>query len=244
MGAAPSHPPEFQAAGVLDAHPDGMLIVDELGVVRYANPAAAAAFEARMELIVGRQFSLSLQHGQTIEIRGASRRLLQARCVPATWRGRAARLVCLTDITDARRTEEQLKELVLRLDVSTDRALTDLDQLDVVCEALNALTEAARGLHGRLLASQVLLVRQAADLLAEHGELLAPALARNQELGMLPELLDEVASELCSESAAATETADHLHRALGRLRTRVRHLLDREARSQLGAQSADASSEA
>jgi PAS fold len=214
---------DFHPVAVLDAHPDGILVVDQDGVVRYANPAAALAFDAKLATMIGRQFSLPLEGNHCLEIRAAGDRLLRMRCRPTLWAGNAARLVCLTDVTEVRRTEHQLQALAQRLE-ERDHPVTDIDQLDLVCDELEALARSADALYGRLRASPILLVRQVADLCEEHAELLRPVLEQDPELRRLPALLEDLANELQVENTSETETADQLRRALGRLRARVRQV--------------------
>ena len=219
---------DFHPAAVLDAHPDGILVVDAEGIVRYANPAAAAAFETRVSTIVGRQFGVPIEGNRSVEIRATGDRLLRMRCRPTLWAGRPARLVCLTDVTDARRTEKQLQALAARLD-ERENPVTDIDQLDLVCDSLEGLARSADALYERLYASPVLLVRQAADLLAEHADALRPVIQRDPELRRLPDLIEDLAVEFQAENASECDTADHLRRALGRLRARVRQVQRRAA---------------
>jgi len=218
---------DFHPTAVLDSHPDGILVIDHAGVVRYANPAAAAAFDTVLDSMLGRQFSVPLDDKRVLEIKAPSGRLLRLRCVPTLWASRPARLVCLSD------GRVKLPEPVVRPVSRTEDELTVeslADQLDMLHESLESLHRSAGSLGDRLRASPVLLVQQAADTLADHAAAL-DALAPSEQVARLPDLLDDLARELNRDNATALETADQLQKTLGKLRAGLSGLRRRTTRS-------------
>jgi PAS domain S-box-containing protein len=94
---------------------DGVVLVDDDGNVRYANPAAFAIFNARTEGdLVGQQLGIPIVAGQTneldIPLASGSHRIVELRTADTTCRGERAHLVSLRDITDRKRAEQQLQE--------------------------------------------------------------------------------------------------------------------------------------
>lgn len=217
---------DFHPTAVLDSHPDGILVIDHAGVVRYANPAAASAFDTALESMLGRQFSVPIDDKKVLEIKGAGDRVLRLRCVPTLWASRPARLVCLTENRAAGR--PAVVREVPRAD--TESAAVLADHLDALHDSLDALQRSAGSLGDRLRASPVLLVQQAADTLADHAAAL-DALAPSEQVAQLPDLLEDLARELNRENATALETADQLQKTLGRLRAGL-HGLRRRTRSE------------
>lgn len=206
---------DFHPTAVLDAHPDGILVIDHAGVVRYANPAAASAFGTALDSMLGRQFSVPLDDKRVIEMKAPGGRMLRLRCVPTLWASRPARLVCLSDARG--RTEPPMRAVSQREALDAETAASLSDQLDALHDSLEALHRSAGTLGDRLRASPVLLVQQAADTLADHAAAL-DALAPSEQVARLPDLLDDLARELNRDNATALETADQLQKTLGRLR--------------------------
>ncbi len=84
---------------LLEHAPEGVIILDESGIVRYANPAAAAFLETEAEQLLHAAFGLPAKPdgvAQRIEIHvpGGSR-AMEIRAHTLTWRGVRALIVHL-----------------------------------------------------------------------------------------------------------------------------------------------------
>jgi hypothetical protein len=222
---------DFHPTAVLDSHPDGILVVDHSGVVRYANPAAAHAFDTSLECVVGRAFGVPLDEKRPVEVKSPQGRLVRLRCVPTLWASQPARLVCLTEVGEPKATPSTQVRVVGRDNGADDDPVANFaDQIDALHDALDALQRSAGNLGDRLRASPVLLVQHAADTLADHAAAL-DALAPSGQVARLPELLDDLARELGRENATAVEAAEQLHKTLGRLRSGLNGLRRKAVRS-------------
>jgi CheY-like chemotaxis protein len=124
MTAAPS--PEVQALArklaesearlhtLIDRNVDGVVIVDEEGVVRFANAAAAALFSKEPAELVGHTFGFPLVTREATEIDvftpGAAISVAEMRVVEITWEERPAYLASLRDVTARLHAEEVLRQ--------------------------------------------------------------------------------------------------------------------------------------
>ena len=110
------------------ANADGMLVLDEHGDVRHANPAAARLLGAAPDDLVGEPFGIPLaptdaeEEPDPVEIEihrpGHPARpegTAELRCSPCTWAGRPATLVSLRDVTERKRMVAELRESQRRL---------------------------------------------------------------------------------------------------------------------------------
>lgn len=108
---------------IIEAAPDGMVVVDRGGIVRYANAGAGLLAGREPRTWVGHPFDVPLQPGVTrelpIQVDGRER-VLEVRVTPAHWRGEPAWLASLRDLTALRNLER------LRAEVKERRRLDRL----------------------------------------------------------------------------------------------------------------------
>ncbi|MBF0191025.1 MAG: response regulator [Magnetococcales bacterium] len=90
---------------------DGILVVDQQGVVRFANPAVSTLFGGK-RLEVGDLFGFPVSAGETTELDtwlpGGLSRVLEMRVSAMHWRGQPSFLASLRDITDRKGVETEL----------------------------------------------------------------------------------------------------------------------------------------
>lgn len=99
---------------LLDAASDAILIVDHLGVVRYASSAANALFRRVRPHLVGEPFGYSMCDAEAIEIRASAPEpscVCEMRVVPFEWKGQPAFLASLRDVTLSRKNEARFRRL-------------------------------------------------------------------------------------------------------------------------------------
>ncbi|MBI4248977.1 MAG: PAS domain-containing protein, partial [Elusimicrobia bacterium] len=121
---------------IIKNNDDGILVVDSGGVVRFANPAAAALLRRNAQALVGRPFPYSAQAGKLTEVEiphaGGEPGVAELRATAILWEGQKAVLATLRDNTERKRSEEKLRqsEVQFRLiaeNVADLIALVDLD---------------------------------------------------------------------------------------------------------------------
>ena len=103
--------------GIVERLADGIVVVDEEGVIRFANPAAEALFGRVESQLVGTELGFPVVAGERAEIEvvrpGGETVTAELRIVDATWggEGTSARLVSLRDVTDRKRAEDRERQL-------------------------------------------------------------------------------------------------------------------------------------
>ena len=109
---------EAQLRKVIELNPDGMIIVDRNGTIRFANPAACTLWKRGLEEILGMPFGFPVVAGETVEIdilRDGGTMIGEMRSVDMDWQGENALLVSLRDITQRRRMEKEKADMEAHL---------------------------------------------------------------------------------------------------------------------------------
>ena len=95
---------------VVEKNSTGMLIVDEEGMVRFANPAADALLHREPGELVGQPLGIPLFAGDYVEIditrKNQEPGLAETRLDETEWEGKTAYLLSLGDITDRKQVED------------------------------------------------------------------------------------------------------------------------------------------
>lgn len=98
---------------LIDGNADGILVVDNFGLVQFANRAALALFGRGPERLIGHGIGLPFVAGETtsIDIIRPDGSALEAemRVVETVWNGEKALLASLRDISERRQLEEELR---------------------------------------------------------------------------------------------------------------------------------------
>lgn len=85
------------------ANADGIVIVDQCGTIRFANPAAEVLLDQSHEDLLNQPFGFPIVEGQNTEIdivRRGEPRVAEIRVVEIEWEGQRAFLASLRDITE------------------------------------------------------------------------------------------------------------------------------------------------
>jgi len=111
--------PAGQTSGlraIIERLPDGIVIVDRNGKIRFANPAAERLFDRTADELVGTDFGFPVFVGETTEIdivqrRGGGVVYAELRVVETEWDDDQVQLVSLRDITDRKQAQERAQQL-------------------------------------------------------------------------------------------------------------------------------------
>ena len=118
---------------------DAIVVLNRLGIIRFANPAAEAMFGRRSEELIGTSFGFPLVGETSTEIdilhSGGKRRVAEIRLVETEWGEEPAYLASLRDITVRKRDEDKLRKYE-RIMASTSSPIALLDR-DYNLEAEN-----------------------------------------------------------------------------------------------------------
>ncbi|GAB1716924.1 MAG: hypothetical protein NTAFB05_19660 [Nitrobacter sp.] len=98
---------------LIEKNADGIIVVDDDGVVLFANPAAEQLFARPADELVGTSIGIPFLAGETTEIivhqPNGSRISAEIRAVATAWNHRPARLASLRDISARKATDERLR---------------------------------------------------------------------------------------------------------------------------------------
>ena len=105
--------PDLRA--IVEMNADGIVIVDEAGIIRFTNPAAATLFGRDAALLAGAEFGFPLTVGEPAEVQivrpGGELVTAELRAARIRWEGEPSCLVTLRDVTDRKQAEEKAREL-------------------------------------------------------------------------------------------------------------------------------------
>jgi len=136
---------------IIQKNPDGVIIVDRAGVVRFVNTAAESLLHRKAGELIGRTFGFPIVPGEKMELdivrRGKEPAIVEMHVVEVEWEGEIVYLAALRDITDRKRAEEALRQSEERYRVLVDSApdaivLVDAEGKVVSC---NSATERFTG---------------------------------------------------------------------------------------------------
>ncbi|MEL6460457.1 MAG: ATP-binding protein, partial [Cyanobacteria bacterium J06621_15] len=100
---------EKQLRMLITRNPDGIVVVDKQGMVRFINPAALKLFNRKEEDLLGEVFGFPVAGEDNTEVdisTGTGKELIaQMRVVKVDWQGKIANLVTLRDITERKQAE-------------------------------------------------------------------------------------------------------------------------------------------
>jgi two-component system, OmpR family, sensor histidine kinase VicK len=105
-----------QLRNLIERNGDAIVVVDDAGLVQFANPAAESLFRRPAAELVGSELGLPVVVGETTEIDIVGQNEDQAgvaemRVMDTEWAGRHACLAVLRDITDRKRAELERQQL-------------------------------------------------------------------------------------------------------------------------------------
>jgi signal transduction histidine kinase/CheY-like chemotaxis protein len=107
-------PSAAELRSLLDKNADGMVVVDESGVVLFCNGAAAEIFGREAARLAGSPIGIPMAVGERTEIAvhrpDGSCSEIEMRVVETRWNGRPALLASLRDMCERRDLEEQLRQ--------------------------------------------------------------------------------------------------------------------------------------
>lgn len=98
---------------VIEANADGIVIVNQQGIIRFANPAAETLFARSQATLSGAMFGYPVVADKTTEIdivtAGGTIKVAEMRVVDIAWQHEPAYLASLRDITERKQGEEALQ---------------------------------------------------------------------------------------------------------------------------------------
>lgn len=105
---------EARFRDLIEQNADAIVVVDQAGIVRFANPAATRLFGRDRSALVGSAFGAPIVVGETSELdiaHNGTSRVAEMRVVTSEWEGERAFIASLRDITERKRSEGAARHL-------------------------------------------------------------------------------------------------------------------------------------
>ncbi|MGB3759154.1 MAG: response regulator [Rivularia sp. (in: cyanobacteria)] len=113
---------EKQLRMLITKNPDGIVVIDKQGIVRFINPAALKLFNRREEELLGEIFGFPVAGGDKNEVDISTKTgkslIAQMRVVKVDWQGKVANLVTLRDITASKQAELEKIRLLAKAEAA------------------------------------------------------------------------------------------------------------------------------
>jgi len=113
---------EARLRKVIEKNADGIVIVNENGIVRFVNPAAEVIFNRKAEDLIDTVFDFHRMAREKAEIsierNEGDSVIAEIRVVETDWEGETVKLASLRDITDRRKTEEEKQMMEEQIQVT------------------------------------------------------------------------------------------------------------------------------
>ncbi|MBL4827054.1 MAG: EAL domain-containing protein [Spongiibacteraceae bacterium] len=100
-----------QTQRLLEMNPNGMLVIDNIKNILFANPAAARLLNCDIKELPGEEFTFPIPNEGHTELIIDDENIVEIRGVHIDWSGEGAVLVSLQDITSLKQTEAKLYQL-------------------------------------------------------------------------------------------------------------------------------------
>lgn len=125
------HVSEARFHNLVARNGDGILVVDQQGIIQFANPAAEQLFQRGANDLIGTPFGFPVGVGETSEITvlqsDGRTATVEMRVVETEWDNQPARLVTLRDMTERHAAQRALMEQErLRVALEKERELSDV----------------------------------------------------------------------------------------------------------------------
>lgn len=137
---------ESRWRAMVENNAEGIILLDDQGVVRFINPAAEVLFDRPAGDLVGKPFGFPILAGEKVEIdvlkQSGEAAVAQLRIVETRWQDQNVFLASLRDVTDRERAEHDLRRLNRALRVTSEcnqamvRATNEVDLLNDVCRII------------------------------------------------------------------------------------------------------------
>jgi signal transduction histidine kinase/AmiR/NasT family two-component response regulator len=113
---------ETQFQVLISKNPDGIIVIDTGGIVRFINPAALSLFSRQEDKLLGQVLGFPVvgEDNTEVDVRTGTgeNRVAQMRVVEIEWQGEKGYLVSLRDITEQKQVEEERIHLLERAEAA------------------------------------------------------------------------------------------------------------------------------
>jgi signal transduction histidine kinase len=145
---------EARFRDIIERNADAIIVVDQAGIIRFANREAGKLFNRSPESLNGSAFGFPVVVGETTELdlpHDGTVRVVEMRVVESQWQGDGARIASLRDVTERKRAEEDQRELI-REQAARSAAEQEARRFRFLAESSSVLTST---LHDQAIVAQL-----------------------------------------------------------------------------------------
>lgn len=213
----PRQPDRLRA--IIERLPDGIVVVDREGNIRFVNPAAERLFARAATELIGNPFGFAVVAGETTEIDivqrgGAEIVYAELRVVDTEWENESVELIALRDCTDRKAAEERAKQLTHERDARLAAEATSQAKSDFLAIMSHELRTPLNAVLGY---SELMELGIAGPINEKQREQLGRIrMSSKHLLGLVNQLLDlaKVEAGRLSVSSAPASSADAVDAAV------------------------------
>lgn len=187
---------ERRLRSLISENADAVMVVDEKGIVQFANPAAEVLFDKPSGSLVSGSFGYPVSGARVAEIdvtvTGGRTALVEMRAAPVQWEGESSFLITLRDITQRKEVEEALRQsesLMRSLISSVKDAIIAIDENGIV-SMFNPAAEEMFGHRASDVIGGPLDPLMPADYRGRHARHLQSYFAEGQPDGAIGKLIE------------------------------------------------------
>jgi diguanylate cyclase (GGDEF)-like protein len=100
---------------IVSNNADAIMVIDQEGIIRFSNPAAAEIFNRRQETMIGSDFGFPIAAGKAMELdvvrKDGLSTTAELRAVEISWKNKPAYLASVRDITEQKQRQNEIKRL-------------------------------------------------------------------------------------------------------------------------------------
>ena len=148
---------ETRFRDMIQKNADGIIIVDQNGIINFVNPAAEVLFGRKTQELLGEAFGFPVLQGETTQLDvmrpGGVVAVAEMRVVETEWEGETAHLASLRDVTEISKARKSL-ELLASLVEDAKHVMIFIVSCDGEIEACNALARKIFGYTEEEILSQ------------------------------------------------------------------------------------------
>jgi signal transduction histidine kinase len=185
---------DYDFFSLVDRNVDGILVIDPLGHILYANQSAAQMLGRSADELTAQPFGTPICPGESTEIglrgKNGAVRVAEMRLVDFYWEGRSALLATLRDITERKRAQEEAYEAVQLRDQFL--AMLSHELRNPVGAISNAarVVERAQGDRELTLQAAAVITRQARQMGRLLDDLLDVTRVTRGQIELQPQVVD------------------------------------------------------
>lgn len=103
---------------IVSNNADAIMVIDQQGIIRFANPAAAKVLNREQEELTNQDFGFPVDTGKPLELdivrRDGKETVAELRAVEITWKNKFAYLASIRDITERKKQQDEMMWMSFR----------------------------------------------------------------------------------------------------------------------------------